>query len=284
MKFSKYHALGNDYLVINPQDLRFSLTPESIKLICHRHFGIGADGILLGPISSKNTHFALRIFNPDGSEAEKSGNGLRIFSRYLWDIGLVAEESFIIQTLGGIVQSVVQDRGKNVQVEMGKVSFWSDEIPVAGKPREVLNETIHVGDDKFDFCAATIGNPHCVIFLPEITPAIAKQYGALLEVNPLFPNRTNVQFMKVINRNTIQIEIWERGAGYTLASGSSSSAAAAVAHRLGLCDALITVQMPGGEIDIKIHEDFTIVMTGSVTKVAEGELSEELLQIIRPLA
>jgi diaminopimelate epimerase len=277
MKFTKYHALGNDYLVINPNNLRFPLTPEAIQLICNRHFGIGSDGILLGPLTSKNAQFSLRIFNPDGSEAEKSGNGLRIFSRYLWDMGLVAEEPFKIQTLGGIVQSVVYDAGKTVQVAMGKVSFWSDEIPVEGKRREVLNEIIDVADEKFYFCAATVGNPHCVIPLPKITPALAKQYGALLEVHSLFPNRTNVQFMKVINRNTIQIEIWERGAGYTLASGSSSSAAAAVAYRLGLCDALITVQMPGGTIHIQIHEDFTISMTGSVTKVAEGELSEELL-------
>ncbi|MBG1242548.1 diaminopimelate epimerase [Nostoc sp. NZL] len=283
MKFYKYHALGNDYLVINPQDLLFPLTPEKIKTICHRNFGIGSDGILLGPLASETAQFALRIFNPDGSEAEKSGNGLRIFSRYLWDRGLVSEESFSIETVGGLVQSVIQDAGKTVQVEMGKVSFWSNDIPVVGDAygglhlrREVIEEKISVSDETFTFCAATIGNPHCVIPLAEIKPAIAKQYGPILEVHPLFPNRTNVQFMKVLNRNTIQIEIWERGAGYTLASGSSSSAAAAVAHKLGLCDSSITVQMPGGEILIQVNDDLTISMTGSVTKVAEGELSAEL--------
>jgi diaminopimelate epimerase len=278
MKFYKYHALGNDYLVINPQELSFELNPEIIKTICHRNFGIGSDGILLGPLPSQTAQFALRIFNPDGSEAEKSGNGLRIFSRYLWDSGLVGEEIFSIQTVGGLVQSVIQDAGKTVQVEMGKVSFWSDKIPVAGDRREVIQEKINVGNETFSFCAATIGNPHCVIPLAEVTPAIAKQYGPKLEVHPLFPNRTNVQFMKVLNRNKIQIEIWERGAGYTLASGSSSSAAAAVAHKLGLCDSAITVQMPGGEIWIQINDDFTVSMTGSVTKVAEGELSAELFQ------
>ncbi|MCC5650760.1 diaminopimelate epimerase [Nostoc sp. XA013] len=276
MKFYKYHALGNDYLVINPQDLLFPLTSEKIKTICHRNFGIGSDGILLGPLKSETAQFALRIFNPDGSEAEKSGNGLRIFSRYLWDRGLVSEESFSIETVGGLVQSVIQDAGKTVRVEMGKVSFWSNDIPVVGDGREVIEERINLGDETFTFCAATIGNPHCVIPLAEVKPAIAKQYGPILEVHPLFPNRTNVQFMKVLNRNTIQIEIWERGAGYTLASGSSSSAAAAVAHKLGLCDSSITVQMPGGEILIQINDDFTISMTGSVTKVAEGELSTEL--------
>ncbi|MCP6757959.1 MAG: diaminopimelate epimerase [Fischerella sp. CENA71] len=278
MKFYKYHALGNDYLVINPQDLPFALTPEKIKAICDRHFGVGSDGILFGPLSSEIAEFALRIFNPDGSEAEKSGNGLRIFSRYLWDLGLVSEESFTIQTVGGIVRSLVKDAGKTVQVEMGKVSFWSDEIPVVGDRREVLKESICVDDQTFSFCAATIGNPHCVIPLPEVTPILAKQYGPKLEINPLFPKRTNVQFMKVMNRNQIQIEIWERGAGYTLASGSSSSAAAAVAHKLGLCDTDITVQMPGGLIDIQIKNDFTIIMTGSVTKISEGNLSEELFK------
>ncbi|MBD2244891.1 diaminopimelate epimerase [Nostoc sp. FACHB-888] len=276
MKFYKYHALGNDYLVINPQDLLFPFTSEKIKTICHRNFGIGSDGILLGPLTSETAQFALRIFNPDGSEAEKSGNGLRIFSRYLWDRGFVSEESFSIETVGGLVQSVIQDAGKTVRVEMGKVSFWSSDIPVVGDGREVIEERINLSDETFTFCAATIGNPHCVIPLAEVKPAIAKQYGPILEVHPLFPNRTNVQFMKVLNRNTIQIEIWERGAGYTLASGSSSSAAAAVAHKLGLCDSSITVQMPGGEILIQINDDFTISMTGSVTKVAEGELSTEL--------
>jgi diaminopimelate epimerase len=279
MKFYKYHALGNDYLVINPQDLLFALTPEIIKIICDRNFGIGSDGILLGPLSSEKAQFALRIFNPDGSEAEKSGNGLRIFSRYLWDIELVDDKPFSIETLGGIVQSVIQDAGKNVQVEMGKVSFWSSDIPVLGDKREVIQESINIDDETFKFCAVTIGNPHCVIPLTEVNADIAKKYGSILENHPFFPNRTNVQFMKVIDRNTIQIEIWERGAGYTLASGSSSSAAAAVAHKLGLCASSITVQMPGGEILIQVVQDFNISMTGSVTKVAQGELSAEIFAI-----
>jgi diaminopimelate epimerase len=241
-----------------------------------RNFGIGSDGILLGPLPSNTAKFALRIFNPDGSEAEKSGNGLRIFSRYLWDMGWVNEEPFSIETAGGIVQSVIQDAGKIVQVEMGKVSFWNRDIPVVGDDREVIQEKITVRDKTFSFCAATIGNPHCVISLSEISPDIAKEYGSILEVHPLFPNRNNVQFMKIVDRNTIEIEIWERGAGYTLASGSSSSAAAATAHKLGLCDSEITVKMPGGEILIQIRDDFNISMTGAVTKVAQGELSEEL--------
>jgi diaminopimelate epimerase len=276
MKYYKYHAIGNDYIVINPKDVSQNLTCEQITKICHRNFGIGSDGILFGPLLSEKGKFLLRIFNPDGSEAEKSGNGLRIFSRYLWDMQLVKEEAFTIETKGGLVKSTVLDNGKTVRVEMGKVSFWSDEIPVAGKRREVISENITVDNKTFIFCAATIGNPHCVIPLPEITPDLAKQYGYLIESHKIFPNRINVQFMKVLDRQNIQLEIWERGAGYTLASGSSSSAAAAVAHRLGLCDSSITVHMPGGNILIEIGEDYSIQMTGSVTKVAEGIISEEI--------
>ena len=282
MKFFKYHALGNDYLVIDPQDWPSPLTPLQIKLICHRNFGVGSDGILLGPLPSDQARFTLRIFNPDGSEAEKSGNGLRIFSRYLWDRQRVKNEEFDIQTPGGVVKARVLDNGKTVRVEMGQVSFQSERIPVTGPPREVINEKITAGGRTFTFCAATIGNPHCVIPLPEISAELARQYGPLLETDARFPKRTNVQFLKVLDRKNIQIEIWERGAGNTLASGSSSSAAAAVAHKLGLCDASITVHMPGGKISIEIGDGFSILMTGPVTKISEGTLSEEIFAVTIP--
>ena len=276
MKFWKYHALGNDYLVLDPKDLPAPLTTAQVKTICHRNFGVGSDGILLGPLPSKKAPFALRIFNPDGSEAEKSGNGLRIFSRYLWDRKLVGKDEFAIETPGGLVKSTVFDGGKMVRVEMGKVSFWSDKIPVTGPRREVINEKISVGGREFTFCAATVGNPHCVLPLPEISAKLAHEFGPLLETHANFPNRINVQFLKVLDRKNIQIEIWERGAGYTLASGSSSSAAAAVAHKLGLCDRKITIHMPGGKLAIEIGDDFDILMTGPVTKVAEGVISSEI--------
>lgn len=278
MQFSKYHALGNDYLVVDPKGLPAPLTLEQIKLICHRNFGIGSDGILLGPLPSTKAPFALRIYNPDGSEAEKSGNGLRIFSRYLWDRKLVGKDEFAIETAGGLVKSTVFQNGKMVRVEMGRVGFDSEKIPVTGPKREVISEKISVGGREFTFCAATIGNPHCVLPLEEISAELARNYGPLLETHPNFPKRTNVQFMKVLDRANIQIEIWERGAGYTLASGSSSSAAAAVAHKLGLCDRAITVHMPGGKLAIEIREGFDILMTGPVTKVAEGTIAAEIFR------
>jgi diaminopimelate epimerase len=162
---------------------------------------------------------------------------------------------------------------------MGKVCFDSEKIPVTGDKREVINEKITVGGREFTYCAATIGNPHCVLPLPEISVELAHEFGPLLEVHPNFPRKTNVQFMKVLDRANIQIEIWERGAGYTLASGSSSSASAAVAHKLGLVDKNISVHCPGGIIKIEIRDGFDILMTGSVTRVSNGLISPEIFSV-----
>lgn len=277
VRFHKYHALGNDYLVLDPADYPEPPTIEAIQKICHRHYGLGSDGILYGPSPAADGAFGLRIYNPDGSEAEKSGNGIRIFSRYLFDQKRVTDAPFKIHTLGGMVESTVGEGGKRIRVEMGGVSFQSKVIPVAGEPREVLNETIEILGQKFSFCAATVGNPHCVIPVEKATAELAKTYGPHIEVHPFFPHRTNVQFLEVIDRKNIRIEIWERGAGYTFASGSSSSASAAVARKLGLCDADVTVHMPGGKIEIQIAPDYAITMTGPTTPVGIYQMHPEVL-------
>jgi len=281
MRFRKYHALGNDYIVLDPADYPGWKEPDAgrIRVICHRNFGVGSDGILWGPLPSARGDFGLRIFNPDGSEAEKSGNGLRIFSRFLWDEKRVRNPAFTVETPGGVVQSVIKDEGRLITIAMGSVSFDSRKIPVAGPEREVIGESVEIQGRPFTFCAATIGNPHCVLPVDDLSPELARRYGPELEVHPLFPRRTNVQFLKVLDRANIQIEIWERGAGYTLASGSSSSAAAAVAHRLGLVDRSVQVHMPGGTIGIEIGEGFSILMTGTVNKVAEGTMHPDLFEV-----
>ena len=278
MKYSKYHALGNDYIVIHPAEFQSEPTPDFIRIICHRNFGIGSDGILLGPLESETCDFGLRIFNPDGSEAEKSGNGLRIFARSLWDKRLVSENSFTVETSGGNVSCKVSGDGKSVTVEMGEVSFDSEKIPITGVSREVLNEEIEIDGHIMEFNAATVGNPHCIIITDCPTVEETLRLGPQLEVDSRFPNRTNVQFMKVLDRRNIQIEIWERGAGYTMASGSSSTAAAAVAYKLGLCDRDITVHMPGGDIHIQFNKGFYATMTGPVTKVCEGIMAAEMFK------
>ena len=276
MKYAKYHALGNDYIVILPADIQSELSPEVIRRICHRNYGIGSDGILLGPLDSADCDFGLRIFNPDGTEAEKSGNGLRIFARFLWDKDLVLGQPFSVETPGGPVLCEVGADSKGVKVEMGKVRFDSRAIPVEGSVREVLNEKLEIEDRVLRYCAATVGNPHCIVFSEDPTPEQARRYGPLIEVAPRFPNRTNVQFMKVMDRNNIRIEIWERGAGYTLASGSSSTAAAAVALKLGLCEPDILVHMPGGRLSIRFNYDFYAAMIGPVTKICDGIMADEM--------
>ena len=280
MRFVKYHALGNDYLVFAPATQDYSLTTERIQRICHRNFGIGSDGILVPHLRS--SHPQMQIFNPDGSEAEKSGNGLRIFARWLFDEGLVGDDPFFVQTLGGQVRCCVLEGGRVVQVEMGQVIFEALGVPLdlagltsqqlpnfgSNKTRKVLTTYI-----------ANIGNPHCVVFCESISSEEAQAVGPLIENHPRFSNRTNVQFVQVLNRQNIRLEIWERGTGYTLASGSSSCAAAAVAVRLGLCDAAlpITTHMPGGSLQIEISADFHVRMTGPVTRIANIELADEAL-------
>jgi diaminopimelate epimerase len=273
MKFSKYHALGNDYIVIDPKYLDTPLSTENIKTLCDRHFGVGSDGILYGPEESDVCDFSLRIFNPDSNEAEKSGNGLRIFSRYLWDQALVSCDEFTVHTKGGVVNSTVREDGLSVSVGMGKVRFTHDSI---GEP-EPTPEVIDIKGQKLTYYLANVGNPHCVILLDDFNEAFVKEYGSLIENAPIFNKRTNVQFVKVIDRSSIQIEIWERGAGYTLASGSSSTAAASVVHALGLCDANIDVHMPGGIINIALNKAFFGTMTGDVRKICDGIISHEVL-------
>lgn len=276
MDFYKYHALGNDYIVIDPNKTEFNLTKENIQRVCHRNFGLGSDGILYGPIFDGN-HIKLKILNPDGSEAEKSGNGIRIFSRYLLDQGYVNTASFTLDTLGGQVLVTLQDpKGKLIKVDMGTVTFLSDSIPVAGKSREVVDEVLEIKDTSVRITCVSIGNPHCVILLDKVSEELAKELGPLIENHPMFPNRINMQLLKVIDRKNIQIEIWERGAGYTMASGSSSCAAASAAYKMGLVDNELKVHMPGGIIEISINTDGHVLMTGSVSSVASGQFSEEL--------
>jgi diaminopimelate epimerase len=280
--FEKYHALGNDYLVYDPKAGSGEFSEEDIIRICHRNFGLGSDGILVGPLPSEKADYGLRILNPDGSEAEKSGNGLRIFARFLNDQGKVQSEPFTVDTLGGVVTCEVSEDASVISVEMGQVSFHSDDVPVnvTGEGREVLDETIEIAGKSLRYYAATIGNPHCVVPMDEISEKLARELGPALETHPNFPNRTNVQFLQILDRNRIKIEIWERGAGYTLASGSSSSTAGAVARKMGACDSEITVEMPGGEIELVIDDEFNVQMTGPATRVATISLDDECLRAL----
>jgi diaminopimelate epimerase len=277
MHFYKYHALGNDYIIIDPQKVKINLNTENIKLICHRNFGLGSDGILYGPAIVGNK-MNLRIYNPDGSEAEKSGNGIRMFSKYLIDAGYVSEKNFYVNTIVGQVSiEVLTYNPVLIKIDMGTVTFKSSAIPVNGKDREVINEVFIINGTQYKITCLSIGNPHCVILLEDISEKIAREIGPFIENNSLFPNRINVQLLKIIDGQNISIEIWERGAGYTLASGSSSCAAASAAYKLGLVNRNIRVNMPGGFLDIEIDDNNHVQMIGPVSSVAEGNFSQEML-------
>ena len=284
MKYLKYHALGNDYLVLDPKNGPLPEEDEIVR-ICHRNFGLGSDGILYGPLDTEKADFGLRIINPDGSEAEKSGNGLRIFARYLHDSGTVKNDPFTVDTLGGVVTCQIDEYADSITVDMGQVEFSAERTTndIKNPNSQSIGQDLRYNGKTKTVFIVDIGNPHCVVLQDEISPEQAKEDGAAIEVHTVFPNKTNVQFLKIIDSNNIQIEIWERGAGYTLASGSSSSAAAAVANRLGLCGPDITVHMPGGQIKIQIGENYNVRMTGPATRVALIDLDDEALRFEQDL-
>ncbi len=284
--FVKSHALGNDYIVLDPKTLTFPLIPHTIRLICDRHTGVGSDGIL-AVWSSQRAPFGVRIFNPDGSEAEKSGNGLRIFSRFLYEHGLTTAREFSIETPGGIVdvRLHLQDgRVGQITVDIGAATFRSDQIPVSGPPREVVDEELVVDGHRLRVTAVSVGNPHCVVFVPNLSAVDLRILGPRLERHPAFPNRTNVQFAKVESRSRLSALIWERGAGETLASGSSACAIAAAAVRNSLTDRALTVVMPGGELQISVGPDWSIQMAGPAEEVYTGTFSPGFVKALQLVA
>ncbi|HVH31704.1 MAG TPA: diaminopimelate epimerase [bacterium] len=281
--FVKSHALGNDYIVVDPQALSFSLTERAIQQICDRHTGVGSDGILaLAP--SSRADFGLRIFNPDGSEAEKSGNGLRIFARYLYDHGWTTKSRFTVETPGGLVRIELHLRGRDVEditVEMGPVTFRSDQIPVTGPPRDVVDERMEVDGELFTVTAVSVGNPHCVVFVHDLVRVDVPRWGPRLERHVAFPNRINVQFAQVRSRDRVAARIWERGAGETMASGSSACAVAAASVRKGLTDRAVTITMPGGELRVEVGADWSLTLSGPAVEVYEGTLNEGFVSLLR---
>jgi len=280
MILEKYHGLGNDYFVFDPNKNEIKLTTENIKVICNRNIGMGSDGVVEGPIFKEEGIF-VRIWNPDGSEAESSGNGVRIFAKYLKDAGYVQEQSFTLFTPGGSVEiQYLSEDGNRLEVSMGKLSFWSDDIPVTGERREVIEEDMVFGRTLYPVTCVSVGNPHCVIPLREISEPLVCKIGDHSEVARCFPNRINTQLLKVMDEENIAIEIFERGAGYTKSSGTGACAAAGVAYRLGLTGNRVTVHMPGGELQVEVDEAYNVSMIGDVFYVARITLSDEFVKEI----
>ena len=279
----KYHGLGNDYLVFDPNRNKLRLSPANVRLLCDRNFGVGADGVVEGPLL-EGERISVRIWNSDGSMTENSGNGVRIFAKYLKDGGYVQKKNFAIHTQGGEASiHYLNEEGTRLKVSMGKVSFWSDEVPVEGPRREIVNETMVFGRIPYPVTCLNIGNPHCVILMDEISKELVCRIGGYSENARQFPAKINTQIMKVLDRTHIQTEVYERGAGYTLASGTGCCTAAAAAYRLGLTDPKVIVQMPGGTLEVEIEEDGQVLMTGDVGYVGSMKLGSALSEQLRAL-
>lgn len=279
-EFVKSHGLGNDYIVLDQAQLSRPLTPEAVRTICDYHFGVGSDGILL-VVPGTEADFGVRIFNPDGSEAEKSGNGIRILAKFLYDHGYAPRPELTISTLGGLVRARLDldgDRVRMITAEMGRATFVSTEIPVAGPRREVVRELLAVEERRLTVTCVSVGNPHCVIFTDALDVDEVKRLGPKIEHHPSFPNRINVQFAKLLGRDRVSILIWERGAGYTLASGTSSCAVAAACVKNGLTDRTVTIESPGGALAVSIADTWELTLTGPVSEICRGRLSEDLLR------
>jgi diaminopimelate epimerase len=267
----KAHGLGNDYLVLDPAALPFALSPPRIRLICDRHLGVGSDGILALDGAGAGG-FGLRIFNPDGSEAEKSGNGIRIFAKWLRSTGRARSAHFTIRTRGGDVPVRVEgDGATRVTADMGEPRFRDD------------LEELHADGERLRVVALSLGNPHCVVLRGPSTESDLRRLGPLAEHHPAFPDRTNVQLAWPTSRTVVRALIWERGAGETLASGSSACAVAAACVRLGLVERRVEVAMPGGALSIALDERDHVWMTGPAEEVALVELSPELVERLRAL-
>lgn len=279
--YVKAHGLGNDYLVVAPAALPpgVRLTPATVRLICDRHLGVGGDGILepLPPPIETGApdRFALRIWNPDGSTAEKSGNGLRIFAKYLHEHGHATGERFTIATAGG-------EAGVELALDPATARVASVTVAM-GSPTFDRRTTLLVAGQEYAVTILSVGNPHCVVVVPDLAAVPLHTLGPAIERHPAFPARTNVQFATPASADLVHALIWERGVGETTASGSSACAVAAACHRLGHVGRAVTVAMPGGELTVRIADDGGLWLTGPVEEVCSGHFSPDLLARLRAL-
>ena len=276
------HGLGNDYLVVDGDTFGIALTPERVRRICDRHLGVGSDGILERVPAPTGFGAAVRIYNPDGSEAEKSGNGVRIFAKFCFDHGYAPiDQPLRIHTLGGPVSATLLRREADrsvLRVSMGQVSFREADLPMTAVSDETewVERELPVGDEHFRVTCLSVGNPHCVVFDAPFDEATARRIGPVIENHLRFPRRTNVQLVRVVNRATIEALIWERGAGWTQSSGSSSCAVAAACVRAGLTDHHVQVVMPGGTLEVTVGKDWSLEQVGFAQEIAQATLSSDL--------
>jgi diaminopimelate epimerase len=275
LKFWKMHGTGNDYIIIDNRDenLREDNNIMSFaRQVCQRRFSVGADGLLL-VYNSDIADVKMRMFNPDGTEAEMCGNGIRCFVKFCYENKIVRKKKLYVETLAGIKQTQLltsDGEVKSVKVNMGKPSFNRSSIPMLGKGT-CINEKLKVDGETYTVTCLSLGNPHCVLFADDVEAFSVQQIGSKIETYNIFPKRINVEFVQIVNREEIKVRVWERGVGETLACGTGACASAVVCYVLGKTDRKVTVHLLGG--DLKISYNNCVLMRGPTIKVFAGELS-----------
>ena len=280
LAFTKMHGLGNDFIVIEDLDAGLEFSPEAVQWFCNRHFGIGADGmILVRRATSPDADFYMHYVNSDGTLAEMCGNGVRCFAKYLVDREFVERDcnEIVVETLGGLKPiSIARDDDGVLclaTVDMGAPKLSAEEVPTTLSGDPVLNVALETEAGTFDVTCVSMGNPHCVIWVDDVETAPVRIVGPMIEEHPAFPNRTNVEFAQLDADGTIRLRVWERGCGETLACGTGACAtlvAASLAEKVGR---EATIELPGGELAIRWDEDSGhVFMTGTALEVFTGTL------------
>lgn len=281
MKFSKIHGLGNDYIYINDINGKIKNPNKLSKILSDRHLGIGADGIIL-LLKSSIANYKMRIFNADGSEAEMCGNGIRGLAKYIYENNLSKKTTLSIETNCGIkivTLNIKDEQIIDLTVDMGKYSLLKEDIPVIWNNANIcINQPIVVDNRTFYFTALSIGNPHCVIFVNSIDEIDIQKMGSLIENNPIFPNKTNVEFIQVIDKNNIIMKVWERGSGETLSCGTGATASVIAGFLTDRLNNDCTVHMKYGTLNIHIDtKENKAYLTGPSEKVFDGTVNVKKL-------
>ncbi|MFM6358135.1 MAG: diaminopimelate epimerase [Planktothrix sp.] len=278
LKFTKYHGLGNDFILIdNRHQSEPLITPEQAIELCDRNFGIGADGVIFALPGTSTTDYTMRIFNSDGSEPQMCGNGIRCLAKFIAQLEnrqeITSPVRYKIDTLAGVITPQLQPDGQ-VKVDMGLPRLTAKEIPttLATAEEKVVNIPLEVAGQSWNVTCVSMGNPHCITFVEDVAAIKLSEIGPLFEHHSVFPERTNTEFIQVVNRNYIKMRVWERGAGATLACGTGACASVVAGVLTGNCDSVVKVELPGGCLDIEwSNQDQHLYMTGPAQQVFTGE-------------
>ena len=281
IKFTKMHGLGNDYVYIDAINQKIENESSLAKFVSNRHFGIGSDGLIL-ICKSNVADFKMRMFNSDGSEAEMCGNGIRCVGKFVYDKGLTNKTTVKIETLAGIktlILNIKEGKVETARVDMGEPILEAEKIPVISKEQPVKNLVLEAEEKKFKFTCVSMGNPHAITIVDDTKKFDVEKYGKVLEIDKAFPKKANIEFAQIIDRQNINMRVWERGAGETLACGTGACATAVACNLNGLTDRKVNIELLGGTLNIEWNEtDNHIYMTGPAVTVFDGELYEEAIR------